>query len=154
MNMTENNPATQSLLMLAWRIWSAGGDPVLIDDLAMRAELEPALLDGIVLEDENGLRFVSESAMVQAAAQYILDTESPLLTSTPKACFERLDEIFGKEIGKKDMLSGHVLALLHNSGQLDAYSWGRQAIEGGIGVFDVLHVLEGAVIHFENARAE
>lgn len=154
MNMTGNNPATQSLLMLAWRIWSAGGDSVLINDLAMRAEIEPALLDGIVLEDENGLRFVSEQAMVQAAAQYILDTESPLLTSTPKACFERLDEIFGKEIGKKDMLSGHVLALLHNGGQLDAYSWGRQAIEGGIGVFDVLHVLEGAVIHFENARAE
>lgn len=154
MNMTENNPATQSLLMLGWRIWSAGGEPVLIDDLAMRAELEPALLDGMVLEDENGLRFVSDQAMVQAAAQYILHTEGPLLTSTPNASFKRLHEIFGKEIGKKDMVSGHVLALLHNGSQLDAYIWGRKAIEGGVGVFDVLHVLEGAVIHFENARAE
>lgn len=152
--MTENKPAIQSLLTLAWRIWSAGGDPVLIDDPAMRAELEPALRDGMVLEDDKGLRFASELSMVQAAAQYLLQTEGPLLTNTAKNCFERLDEIFGKEIGKKDMVSGHVLAILHNGGQLDAYSWGRQAIETGVGVFDVLHVLEGAVIHFENARAE
>ncbi len=152
--MTEYTPATQSLLTLAWHIWSAGGDPVLIEDVAMRAELDPALRDGIVFEDEMGLRFASEPSMVLAAAQYILHTEGPLLTSTPKACFERLDEIFGKEIGKKDMVSGHVLAHLHNGGQLDAYSWGRQAIEAGVGVFDVLHVLEGAVIHLEDARAE
>lgn len=152
--MTENNPAMQSLLTLAWRIWLAGGDPVLVDDPVMRIELEPALRDSVVIEDEKGLQFASESSMVLAAAQYILHTEGPLLTSTSKACFERLDEIFGKEIGKKDMVSGHVLALLHNGGQLDAYSWGRQAIETGVGVFDVLHVLEGAVIHFENARAE
>jgi len=153
-NMTENRPLMQSLLTLAWRIWSTGGDPVLVEDAAVRAELEPALLDGMVLEDENGLRFVSDQAMVQAAAQYILHTEGPLLTSTPKASFKRLHEIFRNEIGKKDMVSGHVLALLHNGSQLDAYSWGRQALEEGVGVFDVLHVLEGAVIHFENARAE
>ena len=85
--MTENRPLMQSLLTLAWRIWSTGGDPVLVEDAAVRAELEPALLDGMVLEDENGLRFVSDQAMVQAAAQYILHTEGPLLTSTPKASF-------------------------------------------------------------------
>ncbi len=153
-NMAENKSAMQSLHLLAWRIWSAGGDPVLIEDAAIRVELEPALLDGVVMEDEKGLRFASEPSMVQAAAQYVFDAEGSLLTSTPKVCFERLDEIFGMEIGKKDMLSGHVLALLHNEGQLDAYSWGRQAIETGIDVFDVLHVLEGAVNHFQDARAE
>lgn len=153
-NMTENTATTQSLLTLAWQIWSGGGDPVLIEDAAMRTELEPALNDGIVFEDEKGLRFVSEISMILAAAQYILQSEGPLLTSTPKACFERLDEISGKEIGKKDMVSGHVLALLHNCGQFDAYSWGQQAIEAGADVFDVLHVLEGAVIHLENAQAE
>lgn len=152
--MTEHTPATQSLLTLAWHVWSAGGDSVLIEDAAMRAELEPALRDGMVVEDEKGLRFASEPTMVLAAAQYILHSEAPLLTSTPRACFERLDEIFGKEIGNKDMVSGHALALLHNGGQFDAYSWGRQAIEVGVDVFDVLHVLEGAVVHFENACAE
>lgn len=152
--MTEITPAAHSLLTLAFHIWSAGGDPVLIEGAAMRAELEPALRDGMVVEDEKGLRFASEPTMVLAATQYILHSEGPLLTSTPKACFERLDEIFGKEIGGNDMVSGHVLALLHNGGQFDAYSWGRQAIETGVGLFDVLHVLEGAVIHFENARAE
>ncbi len=152
--MTDNKPATQSFITLAWRIWSAGGDPVLIDDAAMRTELEPALRDGVVLEDEKGLRFASERSMVQAAAQYILQTEGSLLTRTPKACFERLDELFGKEIGKQDRVAGHVLALLHNGGQLDAYSWGREAIEAGVGVFNVLHVMQGAVLHFRNARAE
>jgi hypothetical protein len=120
----------------------------------MRVELELALRDGVVVEDEKGLRFASERTMVQAAAQYIVQTEAPLFTSTPKACFERLDELCGKEIGKEDMVSGHVLVLLHNAGELDAYSWGRQAIEAGVGVFDVLNVLQGAVLYFENAHAQ
>jgi hypothetical protein len=144
----------QSLLTLAWRIWSSGGNPVPIDNELLRSELEQPLRDGVVIEDEKGLRFASESSMVQAAAQYILQTEGPLLTSTPKACFERLDKIFAKEIGKEHAVSGHVLALLHNGGQIDAYMWGRQAIEAGVRVFDVLHVMEGAVQRIENARAE
>lgn len=152
--MSDDKTAPQSLHILAWRTWSSGANPVSIDDAAMRADLKPALRNGEVVEDEKGLRFASESSMVQAAAQYILRTEGALLTSTPKACFERLDDIFGKEIGKEDKVSGQVLALLHNSGQLDAYNWGRQAIEAGVRVFDVLHVMEGAVLHFENARAE
>ena len=152
--MSNNNPTTQPLLTLAWRIWSGDGDPVVIDDTATRAAIEPALRDGVIVENEKGLAFANESSMVQAAAQYLFQTEGLLLTSTPKASFERLDEIFGKEIGKKDTVSGHVLALLHNGGQIDAYTWGRQAIETGVGVFDVLHVMEGAVLHFENARAE
>lgn len=151
---TENSPTTPSLLTLAWRIWSAGGTPVLLDDAAMHAELEPALRDWVLVEDEKGLRFASDLYMVQAAAEYIFQTESTLLTSTPKACFERLDEIWGKEIGKKDMVSGHILALLHNGGHIDAYSWGRQAIEAGVCTFDVLNVLEGAVVHFQNAHVE
>lgn len=153
-NMTAKNSATKSLFMLAWQIWSTDGHPVLIDDPRMRADLEPAVLNGLLVEDEKGMQFVNEQCMVKSAAHYMLDMEGSLLTNTPKACFERLDEIFGKEIGKKDMVSGHVLALLHNGGQLDAYSWGRLAIEAGVGVFDVLHVLEGAVTNFDNARAE
>lgn len=114
--MTDNKPTPQSLLTLAWRIWSASGNPVFIDNAAMRTELEPALRDGVVLEDEKGLRFATELSMVHATAQHILQTEGPLLTSTPKACFERLNELFVKEIGKEDIVSGHVLARLHNGG--------------------------------------
>lgn len=155
MSVSEKNQISEHLddwafLMLAWRIWSAGGGSVPAEDLAMRDKLMPAIRDGVVLEDDKGLRFASELSMVWAAAQYIVHVEAPLLTSTPKACFERLDELFGKEIDKKHRVSAHVLALLHNDGQLDSYSWGRQAIEAGIGVFAVLHVLEGAVVHFEN----
>lgn len=120
----------------------------------MRAEVEPALRNGLLFEDENGLRFASELILVESAAQYIVRTEGELLSSTPKGCFERLDEIFGKEIGKQDRVSGHVLALLHNAKQIDAYSWARKALEEGASIYDVVHVMEGAVVHLENAIAE
>ena len=152
--MSDNKTEPQSLHILAWRIWSGDGEPVVIDDAATRADLEPAFRDGVVVENQKGLRFANESSMVQVAAQYILQTDGTRLTSTPKASFERLYEILGKEIGKENMVSGHVLVLLHNSEQIDAYTWGQQAIETGVGVFDVLHVMEGAVLHFEKARAQ
>lgn len=147
-------PFLDQLAALAWRIWFAGGTPALVEDAAIRDGLYPALCDGVLLEDEKGLQFVSERSMVQAATQYVLKAEVTLLTSTPKACYKRLHEIWRKEIGKDDKVSGYVLALLHNDGLIDAYSWGRQAIENGIRVFDVLHVLEGAVTHFQNACSE
>lgn len=147
-------PFLDQLAALAWRIWSAGGTPSLVEDAAIRAGLYPALCDGVLLEDENGLQFVSEPSMVQAATQYVLQAEVTLLSSTPKACYKRLHEIWREEIGKEDKVSGHVLAILHNTGHLDAYSWGQQAIENGIRVFDVLHVLEGAVTHFQDACSE
>lgn len=83
-NMTDNNkPTPQSLLTLAWRIWSASGNPVFIDNAAMRTELEPALRDGVVLEDEKGLRFATELSMVHATARHILQTEEGRRGSGP-----------------------------------------------------------------------
>lgn len=152
--MAENQPTTQALLTLAWDIWSSGGGPVQVDDAATREELEPALRDGIVLEEERGYLFANEPSHVQAVIQYILQAEGTLLTSAPKTCFEILNKIYKKEIGKKDKVSGHVLAHLHNSEKIDAYDWGRQAIIAGVRVFTVLHVMEGAVNNFDTARAE
>jgi len=142
------------LAALGWLIWSNGGTPTQVEDVAVRAELEPAFHEGLILEDEAGLRFTNELSMVKFAAQYILQTEFPMLIDSPKVCYKRLHEIWRKEIGKEDRVSGYVLALLHNGGQIDAYSWGRKAIEKGVRVFDVLHVLEGAVTHFQDASSE
>lgn len=152
--METENHINQALSSLAWRIWSAGGGPVKIDDLAIRAGLEPMLHEGIILEDEKGLQFASELSLVQAAAEYVLQDEGSLLTSAPKTCFEMLNKIYKKEIGKKYKVSGRVLAQLHNSEKIDAYNWGREAIIAGVRVFTALQVMEGAVNSFENARAE
>lgn len=112
------------------------------------------LASGALIQEADGLRFASESTLVAAAAQHMLKTERASLLGSPKACFERLDEIFGNEIGKEQMLCGRVLAALHNSGELDAFSWARLAIEAGVGVFDVLHVLESTVPLLDDAKAE
>lgn len=152
--MTEYNPAIEPHLMLAWRIWSASRAPVPIEETSMRAELEPALRNGMEFEDEKGLHFASELSMVQAASQYIVHAEGPLLTSTAKACFERLGEIF--ETGKCEKRQR-----LWSCPCTTAQRWparrvflGAAGHRNGVGVFEVLPVLEGAVIHFKNAQSE
>ncbi len=92
--------------------------------------------------------------MVLAATEHFLRTETDRLLTSPRACFERLHDVFAREIGKEHRVSGCALAELHNAGRLDGFAWGRQAIEAGMRVFDVLHVMEGAVPLFTAARAQ
>ena len=144
----------QALEAFAWQICAVANCASASIDPAERIPLEQAIRDRILLEDERGLRFADELTMVGAAAKHVLDTESERLLSTPKACFERLDEIWATEIGRNEAVSGHVLASLHNASHLDAFEWGRLAIGAGVRVFDVLHIMERAVPLFQHARAE
>lgn len=116
--------------------------------------MQPAIGDGRLLEDERGARFADEHAMVLAATEHFLSTEADPFLASPQACFERLHDIFTREIGKQHRVSGCVLAELHNAGRIDGFAWGRQAIEAGVYVFDVLHVMEGAVPLFKAACAQ
>ena len=143
-----------SLRRLALRICTTDRRPIPVIDVAERETLEPELRSGVLIEETSAIQFASEALMVQAATQQVLETESVNLLASPKACFERLNEIFGNEIGKQDMVCGQVLAALHNTKKLDAFSWSRQAVESGVGVFNVLQVLESAVGLFDDATAE
>ena len=145
---------TAALRQLALRICTAERKPVPLADAGGREAFAEAIATGALVEDQDGLRFASEAALVKAATRQMLLTERARLLASPKACFERLDEIFANEIGKQDMVCGQALAALHNTGDLDAFSWARQAIEAGVRVFDVLHVLESAVALFADAKAE
>lgn len=143
-----------ALRALALRICTTDRKPAMVTDVSEREALSAGLSSGVLVEESTGIRFASEALMVQAATQHVLDTEQDALLASPKACFDRLDEIFGNEIGKEEMVCGQVLAAFHNTGKLDAFAWGRQAIETGAGVFDVLHVLESAVQLFDYAKAD
>lgn len=146
--------AAAALRALALRICTTERKRVPLADVGGRQTFADAIAAGSLVEDPDGLRFASEAALVEAAAEQMLQTERDRLLANPKACFERLDEIIGNEIGKDHMVCGRVLAALHNAGDLDAFAWARQAIESGVGVFDVLHVLESAVPLFGDAKAE
>lgn len=152
--MVQDSANNVAVGALALRICDLGRSPVQILGPEERVALEPAFADGQLVEDVQGVQFFDERILVLAAAKHVLCTESVTLLSAPKACFEYLDDLFAKEIGKELRVSGHVLAELHNTGQLDAFAWAKQAIEAGVGVFDVLHVMEGAVPLFREARAE
>lgn len=149
-----NMETSAALRELAFRICTSDRKPAMLQDAAMREALRAELNSGVLIEEPTGIRFTSEALMVQAAAQHVLQSEQDGLLASPKGCFERLDEIFGNEIEKEEMLCGQVLAALHNTGKLDAFAWGRQAIEAGVGVFDVLHVLESAIQLFNCGKAE
>lgn len=153
--MTEHNvgESRQALEALAWRICTAGRLPVAVNAVELTL-LERPIEDGILLECNEGLRFADEQSMVEAATQHILRTESGQLLRHPKDCFTRLHEIFSTEIAKRSTVSGRVLAELHNTDRLDAFVWGRQAIEAGVGIFDVLHIMKAAVLLFTRAQAE
>lgn len=152
--MVQDSANNVALGALALRICDRGRSPVQLTGPEERVALGPAFADGRLLEDPHGVQFIDERTLVLAATEHVLRTESVALLSAPKACFEYLDDIFAKEIGKELRVSAHVLAELHNSGQLDGFVWARQAIETGVGVFDVLHVMEGAVPLFREAQAE
>lgn len=153
--MTQSPDQNIALGALAWRICAdEKRAPVLLDDPEQRSALQTALTDGQLIEDDHGIRFSDEHAMVLAATEYLLKTEAEYLLASPRECFERLHEIFTHEIGKQHRVSGYVLAELHNTKQFDGFAWGRQAIEAGVGVFDVLHVMEGAVPLFNAACAQ
>lgn len=150
--MTVLDDAT-ALRQLALRICTAERKPVPPADTGGRERFADAIANGTLIDESDGLRFASESTLVELATKQMLETERDRLLESPRACFERLDEIFGNEIGKQHMVCGSVLAALHDAGDLDAFSWARQAIEDGVGAFDVLHVLENAVPLFSDARA-
>lgn len=136
---------------LAWEIWSSDGRPIRIENKEKRFEIESGLCSGILLEDDQGIRFAIRSAMIAGAAKHFVASNLSDLSESPRRCFDRLHDVWAKEIGEKEIVSGHVLALLHNSHHIDAFSWGEQAIEAGSDVFDVLHVFEGAIPHFSDA---
>lgn len=145
----DRNPA---LGALAWRLCAdEKRAPVPVNEPGERLALQPAIGDGRLLADERGVRFADEHAMVLAATEHFLRTETDRLLASPRACFEQLHDLFTREIGKQHHVSGCVLAELHNAGRLDGFAWGLQAIEAGVGVFDVLHVMEGAVPLFKAA---
>jgi hypothetical protein len=150
----DQNIGPNAVEVLAWRSWELKGAPVLQEGAAENAVLMTAVQDGILLSDENGLRFSDKITLVRSAAQFLLATEGQTILSNPTAYFNRLDAIFGEEIGEKERVSGYALAISHNSGNMDAFSWAQQAIAAGTGVFDVLHVMEGAIRHFATADFE
>ncbi len=153
--MSQSPDLNPALGALAWRICTdEKRAPVLVNKPGERSALQPALGDGRLLEDDRGVRFADEHAMVLAATEHFLRMEADRLLASPRPCFERLHDVFRREIGKQHRVSGCVLAELHNAGRLDGFAWGRQAIEAGVGVFDVLHVMEGAVPLFNAACAQ
>lgn len=131
---------------LAWQIWSAAGVPVQIQDSQRRRELEPFLRSGLLSEDTEGFKFLDNTVLIEAATRHFVSSNLQDLTGDPKHCFERLHEVWVKEIGKKELVSGHALAILHNLEQLDAFLWAQQAIEAGSNVFNVLNIFEGAIL--------
>jgi len=138
---------------LAWQIWSAKGTAVLIEDPVIRSELSSSLERGTLLEEADGFRFSDKTKMIEAAARYLVSSKFSDLSKNPRHCFECLHDVWAKEIGKQEYVSGHAFATLHNLHNIDAFLWGQKAIEDGCNVFDVLHIFEGAIPLFSDASA-
>lgn len=136
-----------ALRKVAWTSWSAEDHSISLESADLSG-LQPAIGLGVLVNDGVGWKFADPNVMVAGATEYLLDLEGPSLLVSPIACFERLEVIWAKEIGKENTVSGQVLAELHNSGEIDAFAWAREAVEGGVRTWDVLHVLEGAIPHF------
>jgi hypothetical protein len=139
---------------LAWQICGNENRPPVRVSPEVRAALQSAISDGLLVEEDVGIRFADEQAMIAAATAYLLEVESDQLLVSPRSCFERLDQVFSLEIGKEYRVSGFALAELHNADRIDGFAWGKQAIEEGVDVFDVLHIMEGAISYFAIASVQ
>jgi hypothetical protein len=144
---------TSTIDKLAWQLWSINGESVPIQDAEMRSEFDPFLRNGLLIEDTTGLRFSSNTVMIEAAARYFVFSNSANLSENPRSCFECLHNVWVKEIGKQESVSGHALAILHNLHGIDAFYWGQQAIEAGCNVFNLLSIFQSAIPLFSDASA-
>ena len=142
-----------TLCRIAWASWSAEGGPVALEPTDDLTAVEGAVSGGVLIRDNAELKFTDANAMVAAAAEHVLAYERTTLTSAPKPCFERLAEIWSKEVNVDDSVSGQILAKLHNERCFDGFAWAREAVEAGVQIFRVLHVMKAAVPYFENSYA-
>ena len=142
-----------ALLALAWKSWTEGGTPVLVEPASGRKQLEPALQANILFEEAGSIRFADAATLVQAAAKFVIQNEGTTFTSSGQACFGRLHELWLQDKIDEPSLPGQILASLHNSHQIDAYEWACQAVTAGIRPYDVLQPLEEAIPLFIHANA-
>lgn len=138
---------------IGWASWSAAGAYVPLEATDDPTVVEDAVARIVLVREDSGVKFTDPKVMVAAAAEHVLAGERPVLTSAPKPCFERLAGISSKNVNIDDSLSGRVLAMLHNERCFDGFAWAREAVEAGVPIFRVLHVMKAAVPYFEYAHA-
>lgn len=140
---------------IAWKIFlDEDSAPVVIGDLDQHPALLTAIKDGRLIEENHAVRFSEELDMARSAAEYYIRTESEHVLVSPRVCFEKLHEVSQKEIGNEYHVNGFVLAELHNTGQLDGFSWAQQAIKAGVDVFSVQEVMGDAYPLFISAHSQ
>ena len=142
-----------TLCRIAWASWSTKGGSVLLEPTDDLIAVEGAVSSGVLIRDTSGMKFTDPKAMVAAAAEHVLVHERITLTTAPKSCFERLAAIWSKEVSADDSVSGRILAKLHNEQSFDGFAWAREAVEAGVEVFQVLHMMKAAVPYFEYSHA-
>lgn len=108
---------TNAIDKLAWQLWSTNAKSVLIQDAERRSEFDLFLRNGLLIEDTKELRFSGNTVMIEAAARYFVFANYANLSENPRNCFECLHNVWVKEIGKQESVSGHALAILHGTCQ-------------------------------------
>ncbi len=152
--MTNTKKHLEIIFQMAWEIFNNDKKPIILKDTDISSEVKFQIKSGLLIETKNGVTFSNVKDLVAFAAQYFVNTNLSKLLENPNSCFEQLHEIYRNEIRQEVSVSGQSLALLHNAGHFDAFDWALKVIESEARAFDVFHVLEGAIAHFDNASAQ
>lgn len=152
--MTTNyqNDVLDALELMACDICAADRQPVQPEEEVRQLLIQP-LHDGVLLDEEEGIKFSDEDYMVELATSRIIKNEKEALLNSPTACFNRLHEIEGTEIGCDNLVSSKVLAKLHNDNEIDAFKYAKDAVRGNVDVFNTIRILAGTIPQLSHGSA-
>ncbi len=128
---------------LAWSCWNEGDSLSHAVDSEKPLDLEENWSHD--LKVENGiLWFSSRDVLLRYASTYVFNEIILPNNDNDQVLFEQLYDIWRKDLDKSENLSGRVLAMAHNTGQLDFMSFASNSIPHAHSVFEVIHVMEKA----------
>lgn len=130
---------------LAWNYWSNDKSLVITKDLESHKDFLAGVSNGELKVHEGNLSFSDEESLVKRASRYLINNVLTSVLDDPAAVFSELFEVWRKEISDNDKVSGIALSSLHNEGHIDLFNLATAAIPNFSSIFDIIHVMEGAI---------
>lgn len=139
---------------LAWNYWDNDKSLLITNDIENHSDFIAAISNGELKVHDGSLSFSDEQNLIKKASLHLTNKVLLPILDDPNAVFSELFEVWRKEISDDDKLSGFALASLHNEGHIDLINLATAAVPSFRSIFDIIHILEGAIPLVKDIKSE
>lgn len=139
---------------LAWNCWTKNRSLLSTKELENHSDVIAAISNGELKIHDGHLSFSDNQNLVKKASLHLVNKVLVPILDDPNAVFSELYEIWHKEILDDDKLSSVALASLHNEGHVDLIDLATSAAPSFGSIFDIIHILEGAIPLVKDIKSE